>query len=138
METFSSLLALCDRKLPVIGEFPSQKPATWNLNVLVDLCLNIGLSKQSRRQRFETPSRSLGRHCNGVLYGMSMLQDERIQPVCHLWNHTKKNRFHAGYAHIISSVLHFPDVLQTKFHPLFRTDLLKDKRGLKKKSITLH
>ena len=29
METFSALLAVCDRNSPVTGEFPSKRPVTW-------------------------------------------------------------------------------------------------------------
>ena len=51
---------------PVTGGIPSQRPMTRNFNVFFDLRLNKRLSKQSRRQRFQTPSRSLLRHCNVV------------------------------------------------------------------------
>ena len=51
---------------PVNGEFPSQRPVMRSFNFFFDLCLNKRLSKQSRRRWFETPSRSLWRHCNGV------------------------------------------------------------------------
>ena len=47
------------------GEFPSQRPVTQNF----DLRPNKQLSKQSRRQWFETPSHSLWRHCNFVMPG---------------------------------------------------------------------
>ena len=49
------------------GEFPSQRPVTRSFDVFFDLHLNKRLSKQSRGWRFETPSRPLWRHCNGVL-----------------------------------------------------------------------
>ena len=48
----------------VTGGFPSQRPMTRNFDVFFDLRLNKRLSKQSKRQWFETPSRSLLRHCN--------------------------------------------------------------------------
>ena len=64
METFSALLALCVGNSPVTGEFPSQRPVIRSFDVFFDLCLNKRLSKQSRRWWFETPSRSLWRHCN--------------------------------------------------------------------------
>ena len=48
---------------PVTGEFPSYRQ--WR-DVFFDLRLNKRLSKQSRRWWFETPSRSLWRHCNLV------------------------------------------------------------------------
>ena len=66
METFSALLALCAGNSPVTGEFPSQRPVTRNFDVFFDLRLNKRSSKQSWGWLFETPSRSLWRHCNGV------------------------------------------------------------------------
>ena len=50
----------------VTGEFPSHRPVTRSFDVFFDLHLNKRLSKQSRRWWFETPSRSLWRHCNVV------------------------------------------------------------------------
>ena len=57
--TFSALLALCELNSPVIGEFPEQKQLTRSFDVFFDLRLNKRLSKPSRPQQFETPSRSL-------------------------------------------------------------------------------
>ena len=65
METFSALLALCAGKSSVPAEFPPQRPVTWSFDIFFDLCLNKRLSKQSWGWWFETPSRSLCRHCNG-------------------------------------------------------------------------
>ena len=59
METFTALLTLCAGNSPVTGEFPSQRPMTRSFA----LRLNKGLSKQSWRRWFETPSLSLWRHC---------------------------------------------------------------------------
>ena len=70
METFSALLALCVGNSPFTGEFPWNRPVTRSFDILFGLCLNKRLSNQSRRRWFETPSRSLWRHCNeqsGVL-----------------------------------------------------------------------
>ena len=64
METFSALLALCEGTSPVTGEFPSQRPVSRSFGDFFDLRLNKRLSQQSRRLWFETPSRSLWRHCN--------------------------------------------------------------------------
>ena len=64
METFSALLGLCAGNLPVTGEFPSQRPLTRSFDVFFDLRLNKRLSKQSWGWQFDTPSRSLWRHCN--------------------------------------------------------------------------
>ena len=57
MTTFSALLELT-------GQFLSQRPVTWSIDVFFDLLLNKRLGKQSRRWWFETPSGSLWRHCN--------------------------------------------------------------------------
>ena len=51
---------------PVTGKFPSHRPVTRSFDVFFDLRLIKRLSKQSRRRWFETPSRSLWRHCNVV------------------------------------------------------------------------
>ena len=66
-ETFSALLALCAGNSLVIGEFPSQRPATRSFGVSFDLRLNKWLSRQSKRRWFETPRRSLWRHCNDIV-----------------------------------------------------------------------
>ena len=66
METFFALLAICAGNSPVTGEFPSQRPATRSFDVFFDLRLNKQLSKQSWGWWFETLSRPLWRHYNGV------------------------------------------------------------------------
>ena len=48
--------------------WPSQRPVTRSFDVFFDLRLNKRLSKQSWGWWFETPSRSLWRHCN-VFWG---------------------------------------------------------------------
>ena len=68
METFSMLLALCAGNSLVTGEFPAQRPVMWSFDVSFDLCLNEQLLKQSWGWWFETPSRSLWRHCNEMWY----------------------------------------------------------------------
>ena len=65
METFYALLALCAGNSPVIGELPPRRPVTRSFDVFFDLCINKRLYKQSIHRWFETPSRSLWRHCNG-------------------------------------------------------------------------
>ena len=64
MEIFSVLLAICAGNSPVPGEFPAQRPVTWNFDVFFDLRPNQLLSKQSWGWWFETPSRPLWRHRN--------------------------------------------------------------------------
>ena len=51
---------------PVTSEFPSQRPVTWSFDIFFDLRLNKRLSKQPWGWWFETPSRSLWRHCNDM------------------------------------------------------------------------
>ena len=65
MEAFSALLAICEENSPVPGGFPAQRPVTRSFDVLIDLCLNKQLSKQSWGWWFETLSHPLWRHCNG-------------------------------------------------------------------------
>ena len=62
--TFSVLLPLCVRNSPVTGEFPAQRPVTRSFDVFFDMSQNKRLSKQSLGWWFETPSRSLWRHCD--------------------------------------------------------------------------
>ena len=64
MKTFSALVAFCAGNSPVTYEFPTQRPVTRSFDVFSHLCLNKRLSKQSWGWWFETPSRSLWRHCN--------------------------------------------------------------------------
>ena len=64
--TFSALLALCSRNLPITGEFPTQRPVTRSFDVFFYLRLNKGLNKQLWGWWFEMHSRSLWRHCNDV------------------------------------------------------------------------
>ena len=79
METLSALLALCVGNSPATGEFPSQRPVTRSFDVFADLRLNKRLSKWSRRRWFETPSRSLWRHCNAVCSGKLPLRGIQIE-----------------------------------------------------------
>ena len=64
MEIFSALLAFCAGNSPVTGEFPTQRPVMLSFDFFFDLHLNKRLGKQSWCWWFETPSRSLWRHCN--------------------------------------------------------------------------
>ena len=59
-------MALCVGNSPDTGEFPSQRPVTESLGVFFDLHLKKRLSKQSSRWWFETPSRPIWRHFNGM------------------------------------------------------------------------
>ena len=53
------------------GEFPTQRPVTWSFGVFFDLRLNKRLSKRWRCWWFETPSRPLWRHRNGLWWRCS-------------------------------------------------------------------
>ena len=64
-EAFSTLLAIYAGN-SVTGEFPTQRPVTRSFDVFFDLRLNKRLSKQWWDWWFETPSRSLWRHCNVI------------------------------------------------------------------------
>ena len=67
METFSTLLALCEGNPPVSGWFPSQRPVTQSIDVFFPLHPNKRLSKQSRRRLLEILLRSLWCHCNASI-----------------------------------------------------------------------
>ena len=67
METFPALLSICVGNSPVTGEFPSQRPVTRSFDVFFHLRLNKRLSKQWWGWWFETASRPLWRHCNGMI-----------------------------------------------------------------------
>ena len=84
METFSALLAFCTGNSPVTGEFPSQTPVTWNFDVFFQLCLNQQLSKQWRGWWFETPSRSLWRHCNDYYIAITKQTTRRTWDIFYL------------------------------------------------------
>ena len=83
METFSALLALCAGNSPVTGEFPSQRPVTRSFDVFFDMSQNKRRSKQSRRWWFETPSRSLWRHCNVL----ALPSNKALQSRSHVHNY---------------------------------------------------
>ena len=63
MWTFPALLALCAGNSLVTSEFPAQRPVTRSFHVFFNLRLNKQFSNQSWGLWFETPSRSLWRHC---------------------------------------------------------------------------
>ena len=74
METFSALLTICEGNLLVTGGFPSHRPVMRSFDVCFDMRLNKRLCKQSRRWWFETPSRSLWRHCNALVQRWGLLK----------------------------------------------------------------
>ena len=107
MKTFSVLLALCAGNSPVTGEFPSQRPVTPSFDTFFDLRLNKRLNKQSRRSRFETPSRSLWRHRNEMWHISA-------PNIAHLsWSCWTRNiwliLFYASWCHQLSRSLIIPD-----------------------------
>ena len=64
-ELCSALMPFCAGNSSVTGEFPAQRSVTRSCDVFFDLRLDQQLSKQWRRRWFDTPSRSLWRHCYG-------------------------------------------------------------------------
>ena len=68
MGTYVALLAFCAGNSPVTDEFPAQRPVTRSFDVFFDLRLNKRLGNQSWGWWFETPLRSLWRHCNITLW----------------------------------------------------------------------
>ena len=81
METFSALLAICAGNSPVPGEFPTQRPVTWNFGVFFDLRLNKQLSKQPRGWWFGTLLGSLWRQCNDEATGPPWLPHTKASDV---------------------------------------------------------
>ena len=67
MKAFSALLAICAGNSPVTGEFPAQRTVTRSFDVFFYLRLNKPLSKQWWGWWFETLTRPLWRHCNGLI-----------------------------------------------------------------------
>ena len=62
---------------------PSQKPVTQSYDIFLDLRLKKRLSHQSKRRWFETPSRSLWRHCNVTNRSNA---HERVHPLHIVWD----------------------------------------------------
>ena len=63
------------------GEFPAHRPVTRGFGVFFDLRLNKRLSKQPWGWWFETPPRSLWRHCNDpIRNALRYLLFSKIQP----------------------------------------------------------
>ena len=76
------------------GEFighrwiPAQSPVTWNFDIFFALCLNKPLGKQSWGWWYETPPRSLWRHCNDMLHASDILQPLSLRVV---WRQNEDN-----------------------------------------------
>ena len=68
---------------PLYGEFPSQRPVMWSFDVFFDLRLNKRLSKQSRRQWFETPSCSSWCNSNGTIAVYNLNAKQSTFPSLH-------------------------------------------------------
>ena len=84
METFSALLAIWAGNSLFTGEFPTQRPVTRSFDVFFDLRLNKRLSKQSWGWWFETPLRSVWRHCNELGKYETTQSRNTFQELC-LW-----------------------------------------------------
>ena len=97
MRRFSALLALCERKPPVTGGFPSQRPVTRSFDVFFHLCLNKRLSKQSRCWWFETPWRSLWRHCNAKQFVRAERHTKPLQVASGWLFHSIHIKRHCGH-----------------------------------------
>ena len=94
----SPLLALCAGNSLPSGEFPSQRPVTRSFDVFFYLRLNKRLGKQPMRRLFETPSRSLWRHCNVYLNCPSFLTAPVLVNITYevTWQcHKKLSSFHS-------------------------------------------
>ena len=74
METFPALLALCAGNSPATGELLAQRPVRRSFGVFFNLRPNKRLSKKSIDRWFDTPSRSLWRHCIKIIDFTNILQ----------------------------------------------------------------
>ena len=88
MEIFSALLALCAGNSPITGEIPAQRPVTRSFDVFCELCLNKRLRKQSWSWWFETTSRSLWRHCNGLSASVNRVITDSNNGLWSCWRYT--------------------------------------------------
>ena len=79
MGTFTALLALCEGNPPVTGRLPPKRPVTRSFYVFSGACLNKRL-KQSIWRWFETPWRSLWRHCNDTRANSECCLNEKTNP----------------------------------------------------------
>ena len=91
---------LCAGNSPVTGEFHPQRPVTRCFNVFFDLRLNKRLSKQSWGCWFETPSRSLWRHCNAKQLPGYCADAHRNKTKTITWNKSKMGT--CGWYHLIN------------------------------------
>ena len=67
MEIFYKLMPICAVDPPVTSDFPAQRPVTRSFDVFFDLRLNKRSSIQSGGWWLEILSRTLWRHCNGMI-----------------------------------------------------------------------
>ena len=70
---------------------PSQRQVTRNFGVFIDLSFNKRLRKQSKRWWFETPSRSLWRHCHVCLVLLRLDDDRFYHDDVIKWKHFPRN-----------------------------------------------
>ena len=76
----------------VTGEFSLQRPVTRSFDVFCDLRPNKRLSKQSWGWWFETPSRSLWRHCNvacWILCAVMVIPSLNAAPLMQIYTHKR-------------------------------------------------
>ena len=105
METFSALLAICEGNSPVTGGFISQRLETRSLDAFFDLRLNKRLSKQSTRRRFETPSRSSWRQCNGIGHSIKKQDDLNGITGIQTWDLHVQNTNKSHYIDVIMGAI---------------------------------
>ena len=71
MERFSALLTFCEGNPPVTRWFPLTKASDTELWCFLWSAPEQTFGEQSRRRWFETPSRSLWRHCTQALFDIT-------------------------------------------------------------------
>ena len=70
IEIFTALLAICVGNSPITGEFPSQRPVTRNLDVLIYAWTNGWINNRDAGDL----RRVLWRHCNAVAFSFNFHQ----------------------------------------------------------------
>ena len=132
METFSALPAICAGT----GEFPTQRPVTRSFDIFFDMRLNNRLSKQSWGWWFETPWRSLWRHC---YVSLSQWGGNNAWPMLFflMWHRTSHERtvtYHMGLhefrdcitnAHMFFFNMKLLTVWKIRIKPVLRRNLAK-------------
>ena len=114
MDTFSALLFFCAGNSPVTGKLPSKRPVTRSFDDFFELRLKKRLSKQWRRRWFDTPSRSLWRHCNDGILLARLSSVFCCKKHLHLQSNFKAGGNSCCYSNSTSNLLNNPNGKHTR------------------------